>query len=189
MIRRPPRSTLFPYTTLFRSGLHRTCPRSTASLSIPRSRHPTLSPATPSSKSLRNISTPVTTDFCVSRSPTISTSSPTLILPRSMRPVTNRAAPGDREHVLDRHQKRLVDRTLRQRHKRIQRIVKLQDRLVGELAFLPVERLDLGPADHRRLVARKLVLGQKLAHLELNQVQKLGVVHNVDLVEEHHDVG
>src|SRR5262252_7064355 len=69
-------------------GLHRTCPRSTASLSIPRSRQPTLSPATPSSNSLRNISTPVTTDFCVSRSPTISTSSPTLILPRSMRPVT-----------------------------------------------------------------------------------------------------
>src|SRR2546425_3829113 len=26
MIRRPPRSTLFPYTTLFRSGTRRTCP-------------------------------------------------------------------------------------------------------------------------------------------------------------------
>src|SRR2546430_3462901 len=26
MIRRPPRSTLFPYTTLFRSDQHRTCP-------------------------------------------------------------------------------------------------------------------------------------------------------------------
>src|SRR3712207_7962836 len=25
MIRRPPRSTLFPYTTLFRSGLHQLC--------------------------------------------------------------------------------------------------------------------------------------------------------------------
>src|SRR3712207_8658051 len=25
MIRRPPRSTLFPYTTLFRSGLHPSC--------------------------------------------------------------------------------------------------------------------------------------------------------------------
>src|SRR5207248_11801297 len=69
-------------------GLHRTCPRSTASLSMPRSRQPTLSPATPSSNSLRNISTPVTTDFGVSRSPTISTPSPTLIFPRSIRPVT-----------------------------------------------------------------------------------------------------
>src|SRR5258708_19964591 len=28
MIRRPPRSTLFPYTTLFRSGLRRSCLRS-----------------------------------------------------------------------------------------------------------------------------------------------------------------
>src|SRR2546429_7385850 len=28
MIRRPPRSTLFPYTTLFRSLQHRCCPRS-----------------------------------------------------------------------------------------------------------------------------------------------------------------
>src|SRR5258706_8267850 len=27
MIRRPPRSTLFPYTTLFRSGLCSSCPR------------------------------------------------------------------------------------------------------------------------------------------------------------------
>src|SRR5258705_10339841 len=26
MIRRPPRSTLFPYTTLFRSSYHRECP-------------------------------------------------------------------------------------------------------------------------------------------------------------------
>ena len=47
-----------------------------------------LSPATPSSSSLRNISTPVTTFFIVGRKPTISTSSPTFTLPRSTRPVT-----------------------------------------------------------------------------------------------------
>ena len=46
-----------------------------------------LSPAMPSSSSLRNISTPVTTVFVVALMPTISTSSPTLILPRSTRPV------------------------------------------------------------------------------------------------------
>src|SRR5207244_274102 len=108
-------------------GLHRTCPRSTASLSIPRNRQPTLSPATPSSRSLRNISTPVTTDFCVSRSPTF--------------------------------------------------------------ALLPAERLDRSPADHRDLVAGKLVLGQKLAHLQLHQIEKLGVVNHVHLVEKNHDVG
>ena len=39
----------------------RTWPRSMSSFSMPRSRQPTLSPAWPSSSSLRNISTPVTT--------------------------------------------------------------------------------------------------------------------------------
>jgi hypothetical protein len=47
-------------------GLASTCPRSTSSLSIPRSKQPTLSPACPSSSSLRNISTPVTTVLRVS---------------------------------------------------------------------------------------------------------------------------
>src|SRR2546430_5109549 len=37
MIRRPPRSTLFPYTTLFRSSTDRTVPRSTRR---PRRRNP-----------------------------------------------------------------------------------------------------------------------------------------------------
>ena len=56
--------------------------------STPRSSTPMLSPATPSSSSLRNISTPVTTFFSVGLKPTISISSPTLTLPRSTRPVT-----------------------------------------------------------------------------------------------------
>ena len=47
-----------------------------------------MSPARPSSNCFLNISTPVTTVFCVSRKPTISTSSPTFTLPRSIRPVT-----------------------------------------------------------------------------------------------------
>ena len=55
--------------------------------SMPRSKSPALSPACPSSRSFRNISTPVTTVFLSVPKPTISTSSPTLILPRSIRPV------------------------------------------------------------------------------------------------------
>ena len=47
-----------------------------------------LSPARPSSRSLRNISTPVQTVLVVGRMPTISISSPTLTMPRSTRPVT-----------------------------------------------------------------------------------------------------
>src|SRR4026207_1641912 len=46
-------------------GSASTCPRSTSSFSTPRSSTPMLSPATPSSSSLRNISTPVTTFFAV----------------------------------------------------------------------------------------------------------------------------
>src|SRR2546422_2000952 len=62
-------------------GFASTCPRSTSSLSTPRSKQPTLSPACPSSSSFRNISTPVTTALRVSRHPTISTSSPPFTSP------------------------------------------------------------------------------------------------------------
>ncbi len=64
-------------------------PRTTSSFLVPRSRTPTFSPARPSSRILRNISTPVTVVFWVfSWIPTISTSSPVLTTPRSTRPVT-----------------------------------------------------------------------------------------------------
>ena len=55
---------------------------------MPRSRIPTLSPASPWSSNLRNISTPVQVVVTVSFTPTISISSPTLMMPRSIRPVT-----------------------------------------------------------------------------------------------------
>ncbi len=47
-----------------------------------------------------------------------------------------------------------------------------------------------GAAAHDRdVVAREVVLGEQLAHLELDEVEQLGVVDRVDLVEEDHDVG
>ena len=55
--------------------------------------------------------------------------------------------------------------------------------------LLPVQSLDRSTPDHRHVVARELVLQQQLAHLHLDQVQQLGVVHHVALVQEHHDVG
>src|SRR5687768_17868943 len=45
MIRRPPRSTLFPYTTLFRSQLPRTPQRSLRALARPTPAPPLISPA------------------------------------------------------------------------------------------------------------------------------------------------
>src|SRR5207253_4113419 len=63
-------------------GLARTWPRSTSSLSIPRSSAPMLSPACPSSSSLRNISTPVPPALFVSaRTPTTPPSPPPLTPP------------------------------------------------------------------------------------------------------------
>jgi len=60
---------------------------------------------------------------------------------------------------------------------------------LAELARVALERLQGAPADDRNLVARKLVLRQQLPHLELHQIQQLGIVDHVDLVHEHHDEG
>ncbi len=62
-------------------------PRFRSSLSTPLSKSPALSPASPLSKSLRNISTPVTTVLRFSPMPTISISSFTFTTPLSIRPV------------------------------------------------------------------------------------------------------
>src|SRR5207302_2010912 len=77
-----------------------TIPRSTSCFSTPRSSNPTLSPACPSSRSLRNISTPVTTVFLSVPNPTISTSSPTFPFPRSIRPLAPLPPPAHPRAVL-----------------------------------------------------------------------------------------
>src|SRR5687768_18312618 len=43
MIRRPPRSTLFPYTTLFRSPRHWSSPRHTGPMGLPSAKHAMMS--------------------------------------------------------------------------------------------------------------------------------------------------
>src|SRR6476469_6734680 len=58
-----------------------TIPRSISCFSTPRSSSPTLSPACPWSKSLRNISTPVTTVFFALLNPPTATPPPTLTPP------------------------------------------------------------------------------------------------------------
>ena len=41
--------------------------------------------------------------------------------------------------------------------------------------------------DDRDLVTGEVVLAEQLAHFELDQFEELGVVHEVNLVEEHDD--
>ena len=50
------------------------------------------------------------------------------------------------------------------------------------------QRLQRRTDDDRGVVAREVVLGQQLAHFHLHQLQQLGVVHHVRLVQVHHDV-
>ncbi len=52
----------------------------------------------------------------------------------------------------------------------------------------PLIAPDRRAADHRRVVARVVVLAQQLAHFELDEVEQLGVVDEVALVEEHDDL-
>ena len=42
--------------------------------------------------------------------------------------------------------------------------------------------------DHRGVIAREVVLGQQLAHFHLDQLEQLGVVHHVRLVQVDDDV-
>ncbi len=100
----------------------------------------------------------------------------------------HRAATGDREHVFHRHQERLVHVALRLRDERIQRFHQLQNRRHADLALVAFQRQTRRTVDDRRVVARKVVLAQQLAHFHLDQFEQLGVVDHVGLVQEHHDV-
>ncbi len=97
----------------------------------------------------------------------------------------------DTEHVLDRHQERLVDRPFGRRDVRVDRVHQLLDRLVrlGRRVVAGFEGLQRTAADDRDVVARELVLAQEFADLELDQLEQLLVVDHVDLVQEHDDVG
>ncbi len=111
-------------------------------------------------------------------------------MPRSIAPGGDRAATLDPEHVLDRHEERLVDVALGGRDVAVDRIHQRLDRRVGLVGGIVrcLERLERGAADDRDVVTGELVLAQQLADLELDEVEQLLVVDHVDLVEEDHDV-
>jgi hypothetical protein len=156
---------------------------------VPRRSAPMLSPALPSSSSLRNISTPVTTVLTVSLNPTISTSSPTLMIPRSTRPVTTVPRPEIVNTSSTGIEERLVDLALGLRDERIQRVHQLHHRRLADVRGVALERLERAAAHDRRVIAGVLVLGEQLAQLELHQIEQLSVLlgHHVHLVEVDDD--
>src|SRR5712692_2966886 len=95
------------------------------------------------------------------------------------------AATLDGEHVLDRHLERLVGLADRLGNVGVDRIEQLDDLLLPLLVAL--EGLQGRDPDDGGLVAGELVLGQQLAHLELDQVEQLLVVDHVRLVEGDDD--
>src|SRR5215469_217416 len=98
----------------------------------------------------------------------------------------HRAASRDRENVLNRHRKRLIDVPHRQRHLLIHRRHQLQN--LRFPLFVAVQRLKGGTSNHRHAVAWELVRLQKLTNLQLNELQQFRIFHHVALVQKHHDV-
>ncbi|ETH90819.1 translation elongation factor Tu [Bordetella pertussis STO1-CHOC-0019] len=100
----------------------------------------------------------------------------------------HRATARDREHVFHRHQERTVDRALRRRNVRVQRLRQRQNRLLAQFALVAFQR-QLGRTLHdRRVIAREIVLAQQFADFHLHQLEQLRVINHVRLVQEHDDV-
>ncbi len=95
------------------------------------------------------------------------------------------AATRDREHVLDRHQEGLVERTLGLRDPAVDGGHQLEHGVMADLGGLVLERGDGRTRDDRNVVAVEIVLREQLADLELDELEDLGVVDQIDLVHEH----
>src|SRR6266496_2791873 len=92
---------------------------------------------------------------------------PTLHSPRHHRP-----SPRNRKHILDRHQKILVDRSLRYRNVAVHRVHQLKQTLRVRTVGIPrLHRLQRRTLDDRYLIPRKSVRRQQLPHLQLHQLQ------------------
>src|SRR5215218_419681 len=96
------------------------------------------------------------------------------------------AAAGDREDVLDRHQERAVERALGLGDVGVELLGEVEDLL--RVLRVALERLQRRAGDERDVVAREVVLGQQVAHLDLDELEELLVVDHVGLVEEDDDV-
>src|SRR5690554_738752 len=94
----------------------------------------------------------------------------------------------DREYVLDRHQERLIDRTLRLRDVGIQGFYQLLNRgsthLVCRLTF---EKNQRRTGDDRSVVTREVVLAQQVTNFHLDQLQQFFVIYHIRFVQAHND--
>src|ERR1035437_3491364 len=101
-------------------------------------------------------------------------------------PGSNGATALDAEDIFDRHEEGLVDGALGSRDVGVDRIHEFLDADVSRIVDLVggLEGLERRTTDDRDVVAGEVVLGQKLADLELHELEQLGIVDCVALVEE-----
>ncbi len=96
-------------------------------------------------------------------------------------------ASGDGEHVLHAHQQGLLGVAGRDGDPGVHGIHQLHHAL-HPLGFA-VQGAEGAATDHRGVVTVILIEGKQLAHFHLNEVKQFGVVDEVDLVHEDHDLG
>ena len=118
--------------------------------------------------------------------PTICTVSPVLTMPCSMRPVATVPRPVIEKTSSTGIRNGLSSVALGLRDVGVQLLGELDDLL--DVLLVALERLQRRADDERDVVAREVVLGEQLAHLDLDELQELLVVDHVGLVEEHDDV-
>src|SRR5580704_10064175 len=98
----------------------------------------------------------------------------------------HRASSRDRKNIFDRHQERLLQLTLRLGHTLVHRLHQRVNLLLPLL--FAIQRAQRRKPYYRHIIARELIALQQLAHFELNQIQQLGVVDRVALVQRHYDI-
>ncbi|CAN3976535.1 IS66 family transposase, partial [Dysosmobacter welbionis] len=102
------------------------------------------------------------------------------------------AAAGDGEHVLDGHQERHILLAVGGGDIVVNSIHQLLDAGIlgsGGIAGLGNQSVQSGTLDDGDVVAGELILGEQLTDLHLHQLQQLGVVDLIALVQEHDDGG
>lgn len=93
----------------------------------------------------------------------------------------------DGEDVLDGHEEGLLEGTVGGGNPRVDGLEKLVDPLVADLGPLVLHGAERGAHDDGGVVALEAVVGEQLTHLHLDELQHLGVLDGVDLVDEDDD--
>ncbi len=92
---------------------------------------------------------------------------------------------GNGEDILNGHQERLVGLTGGGGDPGVDGLEQLIDLLLANLGPATLKRAQSGTHDDGCLVALETVAGKKLAHLHLDELQHLGVLDGIDLVDEN----